>query len=164
MNIKLSNKKKFKKLNFFFIKYPFMFLNFNNNKSFTMSDFQEMILRIQKCTMELALIVGIMIGFGRNDLNVPDIKAPCVKIPLGSDSEGHLWHLSLAVPPDANKYFDLPRSAETALFKNDKLVYVGDWGYSDVVRWDDDPRASTEKNVTQIIGEIDRLKALVGSV
>lgn len=77
----------------------------------------------------------------------------CFRIPL---SNGH--ELSVSIPSDKNRNLALTDSdelitVETALFRNNKLIYNGELGYSDVCIHDFDAQA--------ILAEYERLQVLL---
>ena len=94
------------------------------------------------------------------------LHAPSHRVPLGKD-----WSLSIVVPFDAigNREMDrkegsgFPICIETALFKNDTLTYMAEWGYEDIVRFygNANGRASDASNIEKVAAEIARLKSLV---
>ena len=86
------------------------------------------------------------------------IRVPLVRL------DGRVAYLSICIPPDAmgNRDSDpehYPVAIETALTDSDGgVIFIDDWGYSDVRRFYGKERASEVQNCNDLLNEIRRLE------
>ena len=80
--------------------------------------------------------------------------------PIGEGK--NITNISVSVPSDAmgNRYMDnnqYPKTIETVLFSGNELVYEEELGYSDIVSFYGDERASESQNIAKLIDHINQL-------
>lgn len=86
-----------------------------------------------------------------------------IRVPLVRQDE-RVAYLSITIPPDAmgNRGSDpehYPVAIETALINSDNdLIYIPEWGYSDIHRFYGKERASEVRNCNDLLNEIRRLE------